>query len=85
MEEKFDVSKILDINTLKGETLKEKIKNCYEVIGQHLINHAEKLAADTEPNISEINLKITIPYNFMVTLEKQTDYYIMNEKENENE
>lgn len=85
MEEKFDVSKILDINTLKGKTLKEKTENCYKIIGQHLIDHSEKLAADTEPNTSEIRLKITIPYNFMVTLEKQTDYHTMNEKENENE
>ena len=83
MKNEFDVSKILSRHDLKGSTVKEKIEDCYKVIGQYLINHSIKLAEDVEPNIGEIELKIKIPYDFVVTLEKKTNYYVMKENENE--
>ena len=80
MEGKFEADKVCSIHNLKGETFKEKIKNCYKIIGQYFINHAEELSADIEPNISEIKLNIEIPNNYAVTLEKKINYYVLNEE-----
>lgn len=69
----------------EGNTTKEQIENAYKKIGKYITNNAKELAADVKPNISEIELKIKIPADYVVTLEKKVNYYVMNEKENENE
>ena len=80
MKEIIDASKILGITDFEGTTVKEQIENGYKKIGEYLINHAKKMAGDIEPNISEIELKIKIPHDYVVTLEKKINYYVMMEE-----
>nr|DAL93852.1 MAG TPA: hypothetical protein [Caudoviricetes sp.] len=79
---KINPTGILGMSDFEGNTLKKQVESGYKKIGQYLINHAEEMSADIEPNISEIELKIKIPYDYVVTLEKKVNYYVMNEKEN---
>lgn len=77
--EKFKASNTVGIIDLKGDTLKEKIEDGYRLIGEYLINHAKEMAADVEPNMSEIELKIKIPADYVIAMEKKTNFYIVKE------
>lgn len=75
----FKVRDTITVIDLKGDTLKEQIEDGYRMIGQYLINHAKEMSADVEPNISEIELKIKIPADYVITMEKKTNFYIVKE------
>lgn len=77
-----NASDVLGWIDFEGNTTKEQIESAYKKIGQYITNNAKELAADVEANISEIELKIKIPADYVVTLEKKINYYVMNEKEN---
>lgn len=74
-----DVNKTLDITNFEGNSLKDKIEDGYKKIGQYLINNSKQLASDVSANISEIELHIKIPSDYVVTLEKKTNFYVMEE------
>lgn len=74
-----DVNKTLDITNFEGNSLKDKIEDGYKKIGQYLINNSKQLASDVSANISEIELNIKIPSDYVVTLEKKTNFYVMEE------
>ncbi|WP_027636932.1 hypothetical protein [Clostridium butyricum] len=74
-----DVNKTLDITNFEGKSLKDKIEDGYKKIGQYLINNSKQLASDVSANISEIELNIKIPSDYVVTLEKKTNFYVMEE------
>lgn len=74
-----DVNKTLDITNFEGNSLKDKIEDGYKKIGQYLINNSKQLASDVSANISEIELNIKIPSDYIVTLEKKTNFYVMEE------
>lgn len=74
-----DVNKTLDITNFEGNSLKDKIEDGYKKIGQYLINNSKQLASDVSANISEIELNIKVPSDYVVTLEKKTNFYVMEE------
>ncbi|WP_321993874.1 hypothetical protein [Clostridium butyricum] len=74
-----DVNKTLDITNFEGNSLRDKIEDGYKKIGQYLINNSKQLASDVSENISEIELNIKIPSDYVVTLEKKTNFYVMEE------
>lgn len=79
----FKARNTIAVIDLKGDTLKAQIEDGYRLIGQYLINHAKEMSADVEPNISEIELKIKIPTDYVITMEKKTNFYIAKENYNE--
>ena len=79
----FKARNTIAVIDLKGDTLKAQIEDGYRLIGQYLINHAKEMSADVEPNISEIELKIKILTDYVITMEKKTNFYIVKENYNE--
>lgn len=79
----FKARNTIAVIDLKGDTLKAQIEDGYRLIGQYLINHAKEMSADAEPNISEIELTIKIPADYVITMEKKTNFYIVKENYNE--
>lgn len=75
----FKARNTIAVIDLKGDTLKEQIEHGYRVIGQYFIDHAKEMSADVEPNISEIELKIKIPSDYVITMEKKINFYIVKE------
>ena len=75
----FKARDTIAVIDLKGDTFKEQIEDGYRMIGQYLINHAKEMSADVEANISEIELKIKIPADYVITMEKKTNFYIVKE------
>ncbi|WP_321835400.1 hypothetical protein [Clostridium butyricum] len=73
------INDIVDVNNFEGNSLKDKIEDGYKKIGQYLINNSKQLASDVSANISEIELNIKIPSDYVVTLEKKTNFYVMEE------
>ncbi|MCQ2017290.1 hypothetical protein [Clostridium butyricum] len=73
------INNIVDVNNFEGNSLKDKIEDGYKKIGQYLINNSKQLASDVSANISEIELNIKIPSDYVVTLEKKTNFYVMEE------
>ena len=66
---------------IRNNDIGSAMRDLYKDVGQYIVDHADKLAANTDFNTSGVELVIKIPVDGVATLEQRVSYFVIkNEK-----